>query len=255
MANASILSVPANDYAEDSPTHYSLSKVPWFMSAGFNGAYLPTFTPDLGTNIEFTTNAEAGSSGYSYVFEKQYPFWPDGNGNNGGFSVHKENSPNQIRFNYKISGGNGIWMPCPIFRSISFYWKNNTTANSNFVPKHIGLVLKNWKTDQEKTWGFDGTNSATSSPIGTLYWVDTFNKVRLVRDLGPDWFVYGVIFSFQSGSTQSNQTPNSSLSDFRLGYQNDMGDGSYRMLLSVNQSWNDLKSTMNSGIIRYPNIL
>ena len=253
MANASIMGIPANAHADSSPSHYSLSRVPWFMSAGHNGSIMPTFTPDIGTSATFVTNDE-GSSGYPYVYDKKYPFWPSDSGP-GGFSLQKESTQNQVQFNYKISGGNGIWMPCPIFRSISYHWQNNTAFNSNFVPQRIGLVLKNWKTDQEKTWGYDGGRNATSTAAGYLYWNSTLAKVQPVRDLGPDWFVYGVIFNFKSGSTNSNQSPRSDLADFRLGYQNSMGPGTFRMLMSINQSWADLKSMLNSGIVRYPNVL
>jgi hypothetical protein len=254
MANASLMGIAANAHADSSSSHYNLPKVPWFMSAGHNGTMIPTFTPDIGTSATYYTNDEAAGSGYSYVSDKKYPFWP-GDSGTGGFALQKPSMQEAVEFNYKISGGNGIWMPCPIFRSISYHWSNTTAFNSNFAPRRIGLVLKNWKTDEEKTWGYEGGRNAYNTATGSLYWNATLAKVQHVRDLGPDWFVYGVIFNFKSASTNSNQSPYSELVDFRLGYMNNMGAGTYRMLMTVNQSWADLKSMLSSGIVRYPNVL
>ena len=252
MANVSLRSVPANAYSGNAESHYSIPKIPWFMSFGHSGTYLPSFTPDLGSTAQYYTNDEAGSSGYSYVFDKKDPFWSDDNGHDGGFSLQKPSTTEPIEFNYKIAGGYGIWMPCPIFRSISFWWKNDTAVNSNFITRRIGLVLKNWRTDEEKTWGYDSTTSSYATDTGKVCFFSSSAKAQSVRDLGPDWFVYGVIFNFYSRGTGSNQSPRGLLSDLRLGYYMHMGAGIYRMFLTQNQSWSSLKLMMSGGVVRYP---
>jgi len=250
MTNAALRAVAMNATATSWDTHRDIPTVSWFMNSGYNESYLPTFTPDIGTTDEWVRGLYSTST--SYVSNKQDPFWPDDNGNKGGFSIYKTNTRTGYEFNYAIYGGVGVWMPCPIFKSVSWYWNNAYNSEANFVPKRLGLILKNWKTDEEKKWGYDGYRTYYPEAEDKLYYSSNTAKTQSVRDLGPDWFIYGALFNFKSNETSVNQTIQSSIKDFKLGYGNSVGPGTYRMLLTQNQSWADLKSMMNSGIVRYP---
>ena len=249
MSNAALKTVGTNRYASSDNAHYNIPRLPWFKSTGI-GEIIPTFKPDLHNTYHFITKNESANAN---ITNQQDPFWPD-EGLGGGFTVTKPSSNSEVLFNYKISGGNGIWMPCPIFRSFSYYWNNKTNANSNFVPHMIGLVLKNWRTDEEKTWD-SGYYRNKNPEIGGELFRDYHNdhgRISLVRNLGPDWFVYGLIINFKSQATSANQAPVSTFSDFRLGYYHKPGEfGNYRMCLTKEQSWSELKEMMSSGIRRY----
>ena len=252
MANASVRAVPNSSFAYSWDTHRDIPTVSWFMNSGYNESYLPTFTPDIGTTNVWVRGEY--STGTSYVSNKQDPFWPDDNGNKGGFSMYKTNTRTGYEFNYAIYGGVGVWMPCPIFKSVSWYWNNAQNSEANFVPKRHGLILKNWKTDEEKKWGYDGYRTYYPEAEDKLYYSSNNAKNQSVRDLGPDWFIYGALFNFKSNETSVNQTIQSSIKDFKLGYANTAGAGTFRMLLTKEQSWSDLKAMLNSGIVSYPQI-
>jgi hypothetical protein len=251
MADSLRPGYPISSYATDGDSHRNISRIPWFMSSGHNGTYIPTFTPDIGTSATFLTNDAATNSGYSYVYGEEDPFWSSSS-YSGGFYVQKPYTVSTIEFNYKITGGTGYWMPCPIFRSISYVWENNTSGDNNFIPKRIGLVLKNWRTDEEKTFGYDGGRTKNPETGHWTYWNSTISKVQSVRDLGPDWFVYGVIFSFRSDGSSEAKSAGGGVTDFRLGYDSGLDISKYKMFLQQKQSWSDLKGMMTSGIVRYP---
>lgn len=253
MSNAALKTVGTNRYASSDNAHYNIPRLPWFKSAGI-GEIIPTFTPDIHiSNYEFVTNDQATNSGHTYITNQQDPFWP-GDALGGGFTVSKPSSNSLVFFNYKISGGNGIWMPCPIFRSISYYWNNRTSFESNFIPHMIGLVLKNWRTDEEKTIDLGFYRYRNTAAEGELFrdHNDGGGSISRVRSQGRDWFIYGVILNFRSNQSSSNQAPESTLTDFRLGYYHNPGEfGTYRMCLTKEQSWSELKEMMSSGIRRY----
>ena len=81
--------------------------------------------------------------------------------------------------------------------------------------------------------------------------VNTANSTNLVRALGPDWFIYGVIFNFVSPTSSINQVAESRLVDFRLGYECDGLTGTNRLVLSKQLSWNNLKTALNAGQMKY----
>ena len=252
MANASVRAVPNSSFAYSWDTHRDIPTVSWFMNSGYTEKYMPSFTPDLGTNYEFTRGLYSTST--SYVFNQQDPFWPDANGNKGGFGVKKTNTRTEYQFNYAIYGGVGVWMPCPIFKSTSWYWNNNQVSEANFVPKLFGLILKNWKTDEEKTWGYDGYRTYYPEAEDKLYYSANNQKIQSVRDLGPDWFVYGAIFNFRSNETSVNQTIQGSIKDYKLGYSpvhSGGPAGNNKMLLTKEQSWASLKSMLSSGVYEF----
>ena len=66
-------------------------------------------------------------------------------------------------------------MPCPIFRSVSWYWSKETNVESAWYVKHIALVLKNWKTDEEKTWA-DTLNNTNPYFTGNVCKYSKFYK-------------------------------------------------------------------------------
>ena len=70
-------------------------------------------------------------------------------------------------------------MPCPIFRSVSWYWSKETNVESAWYVKHIALVLKNWKTDEEKTWA-DTLNNTEPYFTGNVCKYSKFYKSSAV---------------------------------------------------------------------------
>ena len=248
MSNVSLQSVSSSAWANNASAHYSIPTLPWFKSSGASSSYPTAFTPDLGDTTRFESNVNANN--YAYIFDKTDPFWPNESSNDFGFSVRKASTPETVEFNYRISGGNGLWMPCPIFRSISFYWKNKFNQNSNFRPRRLALTVRNRTTGMEKTWSPGWDSSHNPNAVGQVYIFNGAAKSDEVRNLGPDWYIHGVIFNFRSNGTSGSQAPESVLSDFRLGYH--VGSGaSTKMIVPKNQSWNDLLSLYAAGEVGY----
>ena len=50
-------------------------------------------------------------------------------------------------------------------RSISYYWEDVNGEDGAWAVKHIALILRNWRTDEKKTWAADYNNSDTSTGI------------------------------------------------------------------------------------------
>ena len=248
MSNVSIKSVPSSAWANNESAHYNIPTLPWFKSSGTSSSYPTAFTPDLGDKTPFASNVNANN--FDYIFDKTDPFWPSESGFNLGFSVQKVATTASVEFNYRISGGNGLWMPCPIFRSISFYWTNKTNANSNFRPRRLALAVRNRVNGQEKNWSAGWDSSHNPDADGKMYMMNGASKADEVRNLGPDWYIYGVIFNFASNSTSGNQSPQSTLADFRLGYH--IGSGAdNRMLVPKDQPWSHLLGMYTAGTMGY----
>ena len=244
MTNASFASIPATAYAGNQNGHYTLPLIPWFRATGHPAEYPNAFTADIGATRSFDVNTD----GSNYIRNKTNPFWPEEGDFDRGFSLHTSPVTDYFQFNYKISGGQGPWMPCPIFRSVSWYWSKETNVESAWYVKHIALVLKNWKTDEEKTWA-DILNN--TDPTSRVMFVNTASSINLVRSLGPDWFIYGVIFNLVSPTSSIPQVADSRFADFRLGYQCDGLTGTNRLVLPKHQSWNNLKTVLNAGQMKY----
>ncbi len=246
MANISFITHPASSYASSQNGHYNTPLIPWFRNSGQPSEYPAAFRADIGHTHHFDVNVNTND--YNYVRNKTNPFWPEEGSFDRGFSLHTPSTRDHIQFNYKISGGVGPWMPCPIFRSISWYLAKETDVPSAWYPKHIGLVLKNWKTDEEKTWaaGLDITDARSR-----IILVNVSSSVNQVRLLGPDWFVYGVIFNFVSPATSSSYVADSRIADFRLGYECKGLTGTNKLVIPKHQSWNNLTNALKSGQMKY----
>ena len=139
-------------------------------------------------------------------------------------------------------------MPCPIFRSLSFYWSKETNVENAWYVKHVGLVLKNWRTDEEKTWADTMNNS---NPSSRVIFLNTASSINLVRGMGPDWFIYGVIFNLVSPGSYHPQVADSRLVDFRLGYECEGLTGTNRLILPKQTSWNNLANGLKAGQMKY----
>ena len=250
MTNYEFTSDLANRYAQNESGHYSVGLSRWFHNYGSYLTYPDTFTPTLGTTtVTLGQNVNPTSS---YVYDVTDPFWPIDGAYDRGFAISKPATTSMVEFNVEVSGGGGYWMPCPIFRSLSFFWRNDTNANSNFVPRSLALSLKNGKTGEEKYWGSGWSNAHTPSPTGKLYVLNGENKVQEIRDMGPDWFINGVVFNFKSNSTSAAQTPRSSLVDFRMGHlMPNLGPGSYRIILPKEQSFSKFSDSIQEGNRQY----
>ena len=250
MSNASFRAVPASAWASSENAHYSGTElIRWFRDSGTTKAYPTSFTPTLGNQQGFTTNVGAAYGGY--VTGETDPFWPIEGNFDKGFAVTKPSTTQMVEFNLEVKGGIGHWMPCPIVRSISYFWNNETNANSNFVPRRVGLILKHWKSDAEHRWSLGLDQSHTANATGRLYVHNSSSKFNEVRGLGPDWYVYGVVFNFKSGSTGSPQVTRSRLVDFRLGHEVVGLTGTSRIILPKAMSWGNFTDSLKRGEVKY----
>ena len=245
MTNANFQAVKANAWASNQNDHYNtVPLVPWFRATGHPSEYPNAFRADIGDNHLFDVNTD----GSNFIRNKTNPFWPEEGDFDRGFSLHTSPVTDYFQFNYKISGGQGPWMPCPIFRSVSWYWSKETNVESAWYVKHIALVLKNCKTDEEKIWAAGLNNTNTSSRVML---VNAENSVNHVRSMGPDWFIYGVIFNLISPTSSIPQVADSRLVDFRLGYNCGQLTGTNRLILPKQTSWNNFANGMKAGQMKY----
>ena len=243
-----------SDEASNDQTQLAIPKIPWFYESGISADYPSTFSSNYGTIGVFRASVEGTS--YNYIDAPSNPFWPQEGSDSGmGFSVQKNAIEGIVEFNYKIAGGSGYWMPCPMFRSFGFHWENQTSLNSNFAPRRVALICKNWKTDEEKIWSPGWDTKSYNENTGRLYYFSQYAKATQVRALGADWYVYGVIFNFLSNYSPENTAPRGTLSDFRLGYNyldvNATSQNTHRWILTKKQSWSSLKSMLSSGVYEF----
>lgn len=242
MTDASFKTVPCSSYAHSTDkSHYDIPLTPWFRFNGQPHDYPDSFYPDLGPNYHFRNDAD----GERLTYAKTDPFWPQAGKLDNGFGVHiNYNDYNPKQFNYRLYGGKGHWMPCPIFKSISFFWKRTNNEETPWYVRHVGLILKNWRTNEEKVWAgnFDNYEFKTG-----LYKIT--GDVNLVRDMGPDWFVYGIIFNMaKNGNSSAYYKPSSFLADCRLGYQcSGLDSSKHNLALGKVMGWNALKAAMQDG--------
>ena len=253
MTNYDFTSLPANNYAESDNSHYNVSLNRWFHNYGSYLTYPDTFTPTLGnTNVTLNQNVNPNSN---YVKNITDPFWPSEGKYDHGFTITKPSTTSMVEYNVKVSGGGGNWMPCPIFRSLSFYWENETNANSNFVPKSVALSLMNARTGEEKYWGSGWSQASDPSRTGRLYILNGANKTKEVRNMGPDWFINGVVINFKSNSTSGAQAPRGTFADFRLGHLvPSLGPGANRIILPKEQSFSEFSDSFVQGNMQYAKI-
>ena len=244
MSNVKFKSVPAQAWANNQSGHYySTELIPWFRASGQPADYPDTFTCDLGNKYTFSSNIDASS--YQYVYNKTDTFWPVEGDFDKGFSLQTPNSKDLLQFNYRIVGGKGHWMPAPICRSVSFYWSNETNNARSWYIKHVALVLKNWKTDEEKIWGFHMNITNQTSRVIAL------NSVDSLRSVGPDWFIYGVVFNLGAPATSGSLIGKSKLVDFRLGHECSGLTGANKLILPKQMTWGNFTNAMKAGQMKY----
>ena len=240
--------VGANGYANSESAHYNVAFVEWFRGDGSQvKSYPGTFNPDMGdTTKTFRSNVSGNIEG-TYVTEIQASIWGSADNKPNGFLVTKPSTTSKVEFNMEISGGKGRWMPCPVFRSISFYLDRLTYANSNFYPKHVALKLRNMVTDEIKIWGSGWNKGAIAGENYTLYHYSDRTSANQVRNMGPDWVVYGVIINWVSNGTSANQSPRARFTDFRLGWTQDGLTGTTKWVLPQALTWGNLTSMIATG--------
>ncbi len=126
MSYTNFRTIPSSQFVGSNPnSHYDIPLIPWFRSNGHPSEYPDTFTADVGNKWTFNSNVDPNS--YNYVYAKTDTFWPSDNNYDKGFSIQSPTSRTHHQFNYKVSGGKGFWLPCPIFASASWYWSRETS--------------------------------------------------------------------------------------------------------------------------------
>ena len=245
MTKSSFRLVKGSQFASSSDsTHYQIPLIPWFRSFPNPSVYFPAFTPDIGTQHSFSVvNYD---SNYNYIYDKSDTFWPAADALDNGINIQSPNSTAKIQFNYLVDGGEGFWMPCPIFKSASFYWSKEQGGAPWYV-RHFALILRNWRTNEKKRWAAPLNNTNGNSRVMKIT-----GDADTVRAMGPDWYIYGVIFNIErpdSGST--NQQPKAKLVDFRLGWQIPGLIGTNRMALTKEMSWGSLTTALRSGQMEF----
>ena len=245
MTEISFRLVKASDYAQSADSsHYNLPLIPWFRSNGHPSSYPAAFTADVGDQHTFSVvNFDPN---FNYIHNKTDSFWPLEGAVDRGFDVQSSNSTAKRQFNYRVDGGKGFWMPCPIYKTASFYWSKKT-GGADWYVRHFGLVLKNWRTDEEKIWAAPLNNTAGHSRLMKIT-----GGADSLRAMGSNWYIYGVVFNLErpdSGST--NQRPEAGLVDFRLGWQIPGLTGTNRMALTKEMTWNNLTSALKSGQMKF----
>lgn len=242
MANVSFKSVPAVKWAQNQNNHYNVSLVPWFRATGQPSDHPNAFTPNIGRTYRFESNVDA--TAYNYIYNKTDTLWPQDGDFDKGFSIQSPRTSTTRQFNYRIVGGKGHWLPCPIFKTVSFYWSKESNDGAWYL-KHLGLVVKNAKTDEEKVWGSSLNSTNSSSRIAII------NNDSSIKNLGPDWFIYGVVFNLVRPATSSSAEPKARLVDFRLGYECSGLTGTNKLILPKQMAWNNFASAMQAGQMKY----
>ena len=249
MTTNSFRTVPGNIYANTEANHYNIPFVEWFR--GFDSPvkiYPGTFTPDIGNrNITFNSNVNTSSIEGTYITNINNSIWIDENNKPNGFKVTKPATTSKVEFNIEISGGKGVWMPCPVFRSISFFVNRETNANSNFYPRTVALKLRNIVTGETKRWGSGWSNGSNPNPNYTVYRFTDLNAAYQLRNKGPDWVIYGVIINWVSNSTSAAQSPKLTFADFRLGWGMDGLTGTTKWILPQPLTWGNLTAMVAEG--------
>jgi streptogramin lyase len=244
-----------NQAAGTESAHYQQPKYEWF-GEGASYSFPASFYPDLGDRSDYEwVNSVGTGSNTSYITKRDNLFWlPDApNADNTGFDIVKPGLPDEKRLNIKVAGGVGHWLPAPVFRSFSYYLERSTNNfASNWYLRTPGLVLRNWRTNEEKIWTAGWQMSRNNNAGYDLPILTGENKARQVNNLGPDWIVYGAIFHFISDYTGNNQTPRSSFRDYRLGWYNPIGgSGSYKMIIPEKMSWDEFRAVKQKGEVTY----
>ena len=237
-----------NAGASGDASHYSIPVYEWFGNdAQYN--FPSSITAELGS-----ANDPRYYATHNTDIITQNPIFStfEGGDDEKGFQIKKTSASNVHSAIVEIRGGTGHWMPAPIFRTLSFYWKNYNNANANYRVYTPGLTLRNWKTNAQQRWTVGWENAADPNPSGKIFKVSGLNKAEQVNALGPDWIIYGVWFYLVSNSTSANQTARSTLLDLRFGWHNPIGgSGSYKMVIPAKMSWDDYRAMKQQGEVKF----
>ena len=250
---------PANQAINNSGDFYKPTRYEWFGSHGTERYTHPnTFRPDFGHggswDQDWVQNVSAGSIPDFYVTRTKAPWKIPASISNAdhGFYIEKPSTTEAKQINIRIDGGVGHWMPAAIYRNIGWYWKNATAANANWRVWSPGLVLRNWKTNEEKIYSIGWTEAAYVSTAGQIKVVTGQQKSDPVNALGPDWFIYGAIFQMRSDGTSGNQSPKAELLDLVLSWHNlDAGPGATKLIIPDKMSWDDFRALKQRGEVSY----
>lgn len=256
-----IASEPANKVMNNTGDFYSVPRYEWFGEPGTQQyRFPPTFRPDFGAGTEWDmdwTNDGGSETDIknNWVTRRDAP-WKipvDLANDQMGFTIHKPSTAAAKEIPVVIEGGVGHWMPAPIYRNIAWWWQNETGNNSNWIVRTPGLVLRNWRTNEKKTYSIGwNTRQGGTGTNGTSYVVSGIGKATPVNQLGPDWFVYGVMFHMRSKSTQANQSPRGFLVDVTLGWHNpDITTGSNKLIIPDKMSWDDFRAMKQRGEVSF----
>ncbi len=230
-----------NAVASDS-AHYNLPVYEWF---GTYTNFPTTITPDLGDR---NTSYYSGSNNSDFRRYKTLFHLPGLSDGEQGFEIQKPSTTASHTALIEYRRGTGHWMPAPLFRSFSYYWKNHTNANSNWYVYSPGLTLINYKTNALKRWTAGWQQSKDANPSGKLSRLTGLHKAQQVNALGPDWYIVGAWFSLISNATSSNQSPRSELVDFRLGWHNpDTGSSGTKLIIPDRMPWDDFRAQKQRG--------
>lgn len=240
-----IATEPANKSAAPSgdAAHYNLPVYEWFGNDARYG-FPTSITADFGdaNNPYYVATHNIDFQRYGPLFST-----PDVPEDERGFEIKKTSASDVHSALVEIQGGTGHWMPAPIFRTLSFFWKNYTSVNANYRVYTPGLTLRNWKTNATQRWTVGWENAANSNASTQIFKVSGLNKAEQINALGPDWYIYGVWFYLLSNSTGSNQTARSLLSDVRFGWHNSLPSGAYKMVIPDKMSWDDFRALKQRG--------
>ena len=255
MANKTVQTLPTWAIANTDSNHYNVPvSNRWFRQTGNNYSTPGTFTPTIGSSAEFRKENMSSSQ---LVEAMQYgvtdPFWTDRDGRNNerGFTVYRRNTTIRLSFNIEINGGAGMWMPCSLLYSISFRWRNSWSTDANWAPRYVGLRVKNALTGQEKTWGSGNYIAPVYENIDKIYRIYNKNEFYELRDLGPEWFIYGLIFNMRTDKTDLYVNSMGKLTDCRLGYQVPGTDSKQRMVCPREMNWRDFSDLYKEGLHYY----
>ena len=144
-----------------------------------------------------------------------------------------------------------MWMPCSLLYSISFRWRNSWSTDANWAPRYVGLRVKNALTSQEKTWGSGNYIYPVYENIDKIYRIYNKNEFYELRGLGPEWFVYGLIFNMRTDKTDLYLNSMGKLTDCRLGYKVPGTDSKQRMVCPREMNWRDFSDLYKEGLHYY----
>lgn len=253
-----IATEPANQVINNTGQFYNPTRYEWFGANGTQRYTFPdTFRPDFGHGSywdqDWVQNQSVTNISNNIVTRQMAPWKasPFTTDEQHGFYVESPLTASELKINVRIDGGIGHWMPAAIFRNIGWWWKNHTAVNSNWRVWSPGLVLRNWRTNEEKIYSFGWTESAYVSTTGQIKLVSDQAKSDPVNALGPDWFIYGAIFSVQSKDTQGTQAPKAEMVDLVLSWYNPMPAGTYKMIIPDKMSWGEFREHKQRGEVSF----